>query len=107
MPSENGRASSNGGAGSIWYSAGLALGVLGVAATISAGVGRYSGWEGAKDAIAPEIDRFDAKVSAARDESEQRRQEIREEFGERRRELELRLRLELDRIDQASRSLPG
>ena len=99
MAVENGRGSSNGGVG-IKYAAGLALGVLGVAATIAAGVGRYSGWEGAKEAIAPEIERFDTKVGAARDESEERRLEIRQEFTERRRELETRLRLELDRISQ-------
>ena len=106
MPGENGggRTSSNGGTGSIKYAAGLALGVLGVAATIAAGIGRYSGWEGAKDAIAPEIARFDAKVTAARIESEQRRMEIREEFGERRRELEARLRFDLDRLTQAHES---
>ena len=102
MPGENGgaRASSSSGGVSIGYAAGLAVALLGVGATISAGVARYTGWEAAKDAIAPEIESFDAKVNAARIESEQRRQEIREEFTERRRELEARLRVELDRISQ-------
>jgi chromosome segregation ATPase len=98
MAVENGRGPANGG--SIKYAAGLAIGVLAVAATISAGIGRYSGRDGAQEVITPEIERFDAKVNAARLESEQRRMEIREEFGERRRELEARLQAELGRLNE-------
>ena len=101
MPSENGR--SNGGTGSLKYAAGLALGVLGVSATIAAGIGRYSGWEGAKDAITPEIVRFDARVSAARAEDEKRREEIRAEAIEQRREVEERLRAEIAREREEAR----
>ena len=120
MPGENGRGSSNGV--SVRALVGISFGILTIAAGVAAGVGTYSGWQGAREAMSPLVGQIDERVqsaerqfeaqvdaaaeefaklvASARDESEERRQEIRQEFTERRREVEIRLRLELDRIMQ-------